>query len=412
MLLAFLFLFIHTAFADSVIGGTEILPKGVRALFYQNRNVKLGGEFSNSGEIQSLDVHTKVRVLDLVQANPQAEELLRPLSPEDRKLLEGTSIVDMTFRPDVSVQANIFGFAYGLSDRLMLAIGFPIITAQVRIREEIQMTRADLAAQAEQFRRKAALAKEEEKPRLQAIAAILDKIPEIKGAHVQDYLVNELGYDPLGNWQAQDIGDVRGFLHYNMLVYERYRQAARFGVIAPTGREDNPDLLNDFAFGNQAWGTFVESRHDWLLWPGRLTASAAIYYEYSLPSEKTMRTAGPQKVSREKEVIDFDRGDILDTRVGVGYYVLSDLEVYYQQEWHRKWADVYRGARGNYSWLSQGTDEATHAHAFGVTYSTVQRFLKKQWPIPMKVSLSQVNTISGRDTEYLDYTALEMQVYF
>jgi hypothetical protein len=412
MLVAFFLLFMPFAFADSVVGGTEILPKGVRALFYQHRNLELGGAFSSSGELQSFDVHTKIKVLDLVQANPQAEELLRPLTPEDRKLLEGTSIVDMTFRPDVSVQANIFGFAYGLTDRLMLAVGFPIITAEVRIREEIQMTRADLSAQAEEFRRKALAAKEEDRPRLQAIAAILDKIPEIKGAHVQDYLVNELGYEPLGNWQAQGIGDLRGFLHYNLLTYERYRQAARWGVIAPTGREDNPDILNDFAFGNQAWGTFVESRHDWLLWPGRVTASASVYYEYSLPSEKTMRVAELQKVTSEKEVLDFSRGDILDARLGIGYKVIPDLEVYYQQEWHRKWSDVYRGPRGNYSWLSQGTDEATHAHAYGLSYSTVSRFLKKQWPVPLKASLSQVNTLSGRDTEYLDYTALEMQVYF
>jgi len=412
MFLAIFFIFMPVAFADSVVGGTQILPKGARALFYQHRNLNIGGEFSSSGELQTFDVNTKVRILDLVEANPQAKELLAPLSPKDRQLLEGTSVVDISFRPEVSVEANIFGFAYGVSDRLMLAFGFPIINADVRIREEIQMSRASLLAQAEVFRRKAQVAKEEDRPRLQAIAAILDKIPEIKGAHVQDYLVNQLGYEPLGNWQAQAIGDVRGFLHYNLFIKERYRQAARLGFIAPTGRADDPDILNDFAFGNEAWGTFVESRHDWLIWPGRLTASAAIYYEHSLPSEKTVRVAELQTVTREKEIMDYSRGDILDTRVGIGFNVTTGLEVFYQQEWHRKWADSYSGAQGSYSWLSQGTDEAAHTQAYGLSYSTVSHYYKKQWPVPLKASLSQVNFLSGRDSEKLDYTALEMQVYF
>src|SRR5690606_19827105 len=92
-------------------------------------------------------------------------------------------------------------------------------------------------------------------------------------------------YQELEDWHGEGLGDTTALAKY--LVYNEgpLASAVTAGFVAPTGRVDDPDILNDIAFGDGQWDIFSQVAFDQTL-NRNVFFNQYAKYTWQLPSEK------------------------------------------------------------------------------------------------------------------------------
>ena len=79
----------------------------------------------------------------------------------------------------------------------------------------------------------------------------------------------------------------------------------------------------------------------------------------------------------------------------------------------QKKRDQISGDRGlAYESLQKETNEKEHQYRIGLAYSTIPKFLKKEFPVPLSVKLYYRKRFAGENVLKSDYIGLDAVVYF
>jgi hypothetical protein len=397
---------------EAAIADTNTLPRGVRAFVYKHVRAAVPSSYSNSGALQDFSLRETLGPSVIKSIGPDVASAYEELHKIDANLAENINLGQIDMEPEIRVQANAFGLAWGLSDRLMIAVGLPIMQADVRIQGGYFNSGAVKNAASGLRSISNPLVQQKAK----AMAQVLEQLPTIRGEHLQGVLTGEFGYKPIGHWSGNGIGDTQLFLQAKTFDGDRYDNGAKLGVELPTGRRDDPDNLVDIPFGTGYLGAFLESAHDLQLLADRLMLSAWARYNYTFPTERNFRLSPSRSfpLTSQKETIRYNPGNSYVLGAEISTKISRSFGLSTAVYSKTKSVDSIRGARSEYDYsiLEYKSDSRSNTAEATLSFTTIDYFLRKKFPVPFKVGITASRVFSGKNTERIDQGSLNFDMYF
>jgi hypothetical protein len=385
----------------------ETLPKGVRHIRgrYIHSTVSSSFNRSKADTPYAYKIEADIQTLEQID-DPTVSDVLALFEPYPEaysKLSLGTHKLDA----EASIDVNVYAAAYGITDRVTAYAGLPIYNAQV----DINYKRVKGSSQADVA---AALQEIYGDNWAQTLGNIVEKVYDIDGATIQSGITNALGYDELGSWQGQGLGDIELGLMYNFYNTGDMGLLVKYGFIAPTGYVDDPDIIQDVGFGDGQWDTFIEFGGGKSL-TDRITANAWTRFTYQFASEKTLRVpySGDLSISDETASFNEKLGNKylfgFDTEFIINDWINITPSFIYEYTEQAKYESSNSQAN---KWLAQNTQSNTQSFRIMTQFTSVDLFQQNKFLLPGFVNFSYQNTFRGQNAPKVDMYEIELGMYF
>jgi hypothetical protein len=348
---------------------------------------------ANITTLEKIDNSVVKDILELFKDYPEAYS----------KLSLGTHKLDA--EADMSV--NIFGFGYGITNKVSAYVGVPIYDAKVKLNYE----RSKNSSQEEVA---AILQNIYGDNWAQTLGNIVEKVYDIDGGTIQSGITNGLGYDELGDWSGQGLGDIEIGLMYNFYRTKDRGLLVKGGVVAPTGYVDDPDIIQDIGFGDGQWDVFAE------FGGGQSIAENTVLnlwsrFTYQFASEKTLRVPFNSLVS-----ISDQKGKFTE-KLGNKYLLASDIE-HFVNDWFKivptlsyEYTEESIYSSDNKvanKLLAQDSESSTTNFRVLGQFTTVRLYGQKKFFLPGLINLSYQTSLGGLNTPKADLYEVEFRMYF
>ena len=254
------------------------------------------------------------------ERDPIKQGLLRAFVDSEKSLSYNDYLG--TFTADLKANIQVFApiFAIGVHEKLTLAVAIPYYDIS---------TDAKLG-----FRPNNTSAKKFmgllTKPNINQPEEAMTAWNKINNANaeLQSKLIDN-GFRSLGTWREQGFGDITIAAKQMVINPGPYAIASFYGLVLPTGRRDNPDILTDLPFGDGQLDTFFQLTSDQFLNYG-FTVNQYLKYTYQAAGHRTIRLGTEtDKIQVPKKEANFKLGDKIDggtavlwegrSGVGVGF---------------------------------------------------------------------------------------------
>ena len=384
---------------------TDVLPKGVRNLDVRAVSSDLDQKTDGQGNSQPL-AEPLAKDLTFTQVAKEEEQLR---AQELRAFLrsnnfnESDAVGQFTadLKGHVSVVAPIA--SYGLTDKLTFAVAVPVYAASTSLRVGFKPN-----ATAQAFI--AALAR----PENNQVASAYEAADKLNHAveRLNTKLVTD-GYRQLNDWQARGLGDATLAAKYRFYAAGPIAVATTAGFVAPTGRTDDPDVLNDIAFGDGQWDTFDEMAVDERL-GGDFRLDQFGKYTVQLPGRRQVRAVtADEPIDVGYASTRFKLGDKIDAGTSVKWEPAFGLIAGVGYTYFRKFGDVYRAVSpATKGELEKGTDQHAHNAEFVLGYSTVPFYRRKAFSVPLDAELTYIRQMSSANMPVADQAQFDFNLYF
>jgi hypothetical protein len=387
----------------------KTLPKGVRLLAYRNVTTSKINATYNQAQAESplsYDINANSKSLEKIGGGIQVYfEQLKATSPEAYKDFSAGQF-------DISAQAQVhvdgLGMGYGLTDRLTFYSILPYYQATVQMKYK-QTKKSNLAQVADDVYSSGG---GDISSTLGAIANEVDSVAS--GNLMQSVVVNTFGYKELGTWQGSGYGDLELGTVYKLLDKGYYGFALTSGTVLPTGREDDPDILQDIGFGDGQFDFFAELDSGYSI-SDKLMVGNTLRYTYQAPTQKDLRIPYSQDltISDRKGNFDVKYGDKIDTVFLATYQVNDWFSVTPAYEFNYQMSSTYDSQYGDANEiLAMNSDRYAHVGKFTGTISSVTPFLKKEFLLPATINVNVQQTLAGKNVPKVGRFEVELRMMF
>lgn len=387
----------------------RILPKGVRTVIYKNITSNISSTFNQSGDNSPI----KFRV------NADIETLKKIEDPDFQQILNELKVFPTAFNAlsggehqvdgEADVKVDVFAFGYGLTKRSMIYVGIPVYDARVRLKyKQISPSTQNEVA--------SILQNDVNDPSgsAQIIGNVFEEAYNIDAGLIQSTITNGLGYNALGNWQGQGLGDIEFGYQHILKRTDTYGIKFTLGGVAPTGYVDDADTLQDISFGNGQWDAFAElGVGKWI--SNRTHINLFGRYTYQFSSEKDLR------IPTSKEVPISDQTGSFREKLG-NRYLIAFSATHDLTDWFSLTSTVsyeYIGeanyesqdARAN-NLLANATNSENQSLKMIASFSTTRLYKQKKFPLPADINFSYQTTVGGFNIPKADLLELELRMFF
>jgi hypothetical protein len=383
----------------------KTLPKGVRIVGYRNIvTSKVNSNFNQFRSEKSLGGQFRVDAATLDQIPAFGGTLQQALPAEVYK-----NLAVGEYKVDAAAQFNVqgTGFGYGITDKVMFYGEMAYYSAHVQA--NIKRTQGNTYEQAADY-----LEQQNGGVLDATIAANLRSMIDADEKTVQSFITNNYGYKPIGDWYGTGYGDMETGLMAKVVDKGVWGLMFYPGVILPTGRQDDPDILQDVGFGDGQFDLFSEFATGYVV-NDYFSLGTTFRYTYQAPSTKELRIPSSRDytLSSEKGEFNVKYGDKINWMVNSTFGVtdwLSFTPVYrfmYQMpsEFNSQYADADK-------YLGYNTDKIEHQVQLTTTVSTIQPFLKKKFLLPAQINLNLVQTVAGKNVPKVGRFEVEFRMLF
>lgn len=380
----------------------KILPPGVRIAGYRNVVTgKITKNFNSTGQESALGASFRV---DASTFNQMTNNMIASnLDPSSYNAL-----VVGEYKVDANAQFNVqgTGFGWGLTNRVMFYAELAYYNAVVK---------ANIKRTAGNTYEQVARSMEGQGGTLNnTYGENLRNMIDANEGTIQSVITNYYGYKPIGDWYGSGYGDMEtGFM--TKLVDRGYTGLMFYpGVILPTGRTDDPDILQDVGFGNGNFGVFSELATGYLV-NDKLSFGTSLRYTYNAPTDKTLRIPGERdfQLSKDKGNFNVKYGDKLNYMVNTTFTMsdwISFTPVYrFMYQKSSKYESEYTAAN---KFLAYNSDKMEHQAQLTTTISSITPFLKKEFLLPAQINVNLVKTLSGHNVPAQSRFEVEFRMLF
>lgn len=371
----------------------DVLPKGVRNLTYQyTLTGEITGRYTNSGNLQGYNINANINADSIKGINAAVDTYLGTLSAEDYKNFSfGTFQGNATSK--VKVQG--LGGGYGLTEKVTLYGFIPFYSAVVDLNiNRTQKGQNNVGG-----------------------AVQLENLPDVDVRLIQSLFVNYYNYQPLGRWEANDFGDLEMGALYQLRKWRNAGALMNVGFVAPTGKTDNPDILQDIAFGDGQWDAFFEFGVGYTF--GGMFSDFSfdqwnrVTYQFPYDTEVRLPSSSSFPVTSAKGNAHIKLGNKAQTNVQ-GNYRISDSwssALTYSLEYKEK--DDYKTSNHDSDViLEDATEKITHTGRVSLNFSTVGLFQQKRFFLPLSFNLAGQSIFAGKNTPKYERVDFQVRMFF
>ena len=383
----------------------KVLPKGVRNVNIRSVNTDLSHKTDRSGNSVPL---SKPLAQDLTfEKIANGEDQLNADLLRGFLLENGFDESDSVgrFSADLQGHINVTApiIAYGLTDKTTIAVAIPYYDAATAVEVGFSPNETAVAFLT-------ALADDKNNNASKA-AEVAGKLNNAVG-RLNDKLATN-GYRELEDWNARGLGDVTIAAKHALVQQSKLELAATGGLVAPTGRVDDPDILNDIAFGDGQWDVFGQATVDEHV-GNSITLNQFAKYTHQLPGRKPVREATDEEaIEVEKKQARFKLGDKVDLGTSVQWQPSFGLVSGVGYTYFQKYADLYRDVEGAAKdKLERDTEQRAHNTEFVLGYSTVPLFKRGEFAVPFEMKLTYVRQLASRNMPVTDLAQFDLSLFF
>lgn len=387
LLFVFFYLFLV---GNSQAAYYDTLPAGVRNFTYHFiQTGSITGSYGSTGNFKGYNVNANINADAIKGVSSAVDTYLNSLSATDY-----ANFSFGTFQGSASskVSAQAFGGGYGITNHLTMYAFVPFYKAQV----DLKIART-------------------EKGRSNVGGAIqLENIPDVDVRLIQSLFVNFYHYEPLGKWEAQAFGDTELGFMYQLKKWKDAGALINFGAIVPTGRKDNPDILQDIAFGDGQWDAFFE-------WGGGLSFGKDfsldnwVRYTYQFPYNATVRLpeSSTFPVTANKGSATIKLGNKIQENLQGSYKISEDWisSIIYSLEYVEP-SNFKSSSVTSDKILEADTEKLTHTGKISLEYSTLNLYKKNVFFMPINFNLSIQSIFAGKNIPRYERGDFEVRFYF
>ena len=385
---------------------TKVLPKGVRNLTIRSVNTNFDTITDPNGAQKPL-AHLLFKDLTFKQM-ANAEDPLKGRQLRGFLLQNGISESESAgqFSADIKGRVTVTApiAAYGITDSMTLAVAVPIYnaatSASVGFRPNSNSTK---------------LLSLLSRPETNQIANAREAAGKLNDAVGQlNKKLTDNGFQSISNWSGQGMGDTTIALKYRSIDNSRMGLATTTGVVAPTGRRKDPNILNDVPFGDGVWAPFAQVAVDQKL-PLSFSTNQFVKYTETLPGTRTVRTITyDEMVEVPNATLDYNMGNKFDAGTSLRYQPAYGLLAGVGYTYFRKFGDVYGGnlSLDTKKALQRWTDMQAHNAEFLIGYSTVQLYQAGRADIPFAVNVAYTKQLASRNMPISDLAQFNVDLFF
>ncbi len=359
--------------------------------------------FSNSGEYISGRNQFNLDASTLLGANAAIDnylEQIKTISPEAYELFKiGSFEID----PTADVKVEVFGLGYGVTDSLTFYMGIPFYKATIdsrfkKVGNNNYNQVADILGQSGET----------------VLNRLTEGLPDINEGVIQTVLTDHFNYSPLGRWSGEGIGDIEVGFMQKILQKRNLGALIKYGGILPTGRVNDPDILQDMSFGDGQLDVFLELAGGISLFPRLVEVNSSLRYTYQTKDKTYLRLADSsgKTITNNHQYADFKLGNKIDYKANMSLLLSDILKTDFTYLFNQtNQGEVFTDAVNVGRVLSpKSTQESLELK---LTFSSVQPYLqgKTNFP-PMDLSISYLKAISGKNTKDLSRGNLQLSLYF
>ena len=384
---------------------TKVLPKGVRNINLKSVGVSLSEKTNSVGQPMELGAALEK---DLTfQQIMSGESEGRAKEIEAFLIANGMSADDVagTFTADLrgKLQVNAAIVSYGLNDTFTVAVAAPYYRAATDVSVGFVQKPAGqkfVTHLADPHHNQAASAADAAWKFNHAAAGLNNKL-------------EKLGYARLGAWEASGWGDLTVASKKRFYQVGAISSAWTSGVVAPTGRVDDPNILTDVAFGDGQWDVFGQIAVDEQLNP-RLFLNQYAKVTVQLAGQRNVRAVtSSEQLDVPTKRADFDLGDKVEWGTSLNYETAWGLTAIFGGNASHKQADVYRDTSGErLAVLEQDTEQTATQVEMGCGYSTVGMYQRGKTPVPFEVKGTWLRQIQSQNSPIAHAAIVDLNLFF
>ncbi len=387
----------------------DTLPKGVRTFVYKRvQTGEILGGFNDQGKFESLDQSFTLdtSVVSEIDEFKSTIHDINQVAPEAYKKL---SIGEFKLGAKADINADAFALGIGITDKLSVYGFIPYMRANVAM--DLKKTKENTYQEVGTN-----LRSNIDCPECQSIAQIVsDELPDVTEENFQSIITDELGYKPLGDWQGKGFGDAELGIIYNFYRTDTGGLAATLGGVAPTGRVDNPDILQDLSFGDGQWDVFAELGGAKSFFDGFLTLNAFSRFTYQIQSEKKLRVPFAQglNISDSSGMFTEKLGNMISATTYSEFRVLPYLYINPGFAFEKRFSSSYESSFGNANdFLAANTDLEKFSYKVQLEFTTITLYKNKKFPLPGKLIFGYQNVFKGTNTPKVSQLEAELRLFF
>lgn len=382
----------------------KVLPKGVRVVGYRNVTTsKITSNFNRSGTESSLGSSFRV---DAGTFNQMTGGLLIPGSNVDQAAYN--NLVVGEYKVDAQAQFNVHGtgVGYGITDKIMWYGEIAYYNAQVKA--NIKRTAGNT------YEETARILEQNGGTQNNIIAENLRNMVDANESTIQSVIQNYYGYKPIGDWYGSGYGDAETGLMIKAVDRGVWGLMVYPGVVLPTGRQDDPDILQDVGFGDGQFDFFSEVATGYVL-NDKISFGTTLRGTYQAPTSKTLRvpTQRDFTLSSESGQFDVKYGNkvnfMFNSTISVGDWISFTPIYRYMSQGSSKYASDYKAAN---KYLAYNTNKKEHQVQLTTTLSSITPFLKKEFLLPAQININLVKTVHGVNVPNQSRFEVEFRMLF
>lgn len=404
LLLLLTFLIAELTFA---IETPVVLPKGIRSAIVRGGKYSgLNQYYTEDGKLEFLSNKNSFELdgKSLSEVNSAFSDLVRVLNEFGHSDLGSQlHLGEMRVQADPQVRYYAPTLAYGLTRKLTVGLGVPIINYQNQIAfSEGGSNLAYVQAQVGT-----------------SITDINTAFTQLQGAVGQGVngALASKGYKPLTSKDETFVGDLVLFSAYKFDDYllGNVTHSVRIMANLPTGPKADPDDLADLEnFGRYSFKALWLAQKPFLK-KANIIASASYMFvpEQNATKRVPLNSSDILPDQNQKMGLKEDIGDSIGASAGFDYVFNQKWDIASTLGYEHKLEDSYSGApNGRGRFLEKGTSRSAEIARVQVTYSSVQAYLNKKSPIPSLVAYEISKTVAGSNVENQTTHEITLSLFF
>ena len=294
---------------------------------------------------------------------------------------------------DAKAEVNAFymGLAYGITDSVSSFIAIPFISAKTQLNikhtgknnaQEISDELGDLAyPELKEGLRKASLISTDE---------------------VRNSILSS-GYTNLDGWQRKVWGDLQWGLNIDLSEHLfakiPFKNSVKIVSHFPTGYIEKPEILSDLSFGDGGFGLTFGSTFS-RFWHQNFNSAVQFEYHKTMSHKRLMRVP-----LTDETLVNSDRETVVTVNPGhqfeTALVLNAPINIYipsYQLSYSNHLQNHYSSNLAfNQSNIAKNTNTEKLKQTIEIGISTVEKYVKNEFPFPFLASLSYSSSLWGKN---------------